>query len=262
MSDNCSCWDAISVTVCLHYPCISAETVECTLLCMLVTLYILCKYPILRGIPSTNSSSVLFFPLFCCVGAPALLCFAAKLTFTGVCPPPVILSTPSLCGAQPSKTSDRQANGSGGLQQHNTLLLPPLRPVVRFYVQTHTTKRRGAIPCSVSSLLSGKKKKKINKKKVIRDRQRLIRAMQSTRVWTAWVGFHLLPSSKPDTKNWLASDDTPLIPETSSTEHCFRVKSYDSVGHWMLPVSSFVKTCSQRRIFFSLLVYRHGILLI
>lgn len=70
--------------------------------------------------------------------------FAGKLTFTGVCHPPVILSTPSVCGVQPSKTSDRQSNGGGGLQQHNTLSLPSLCPAVRFnaYTHTHTDKRR------------------------------------------------------------------------------------------------------------------------
>lgn len=90
--------------------------------------------------------------LLCCVGASELLgkrCFAAKLTFTGVCPPPVILSTPSLCGAQPSKTSDRQANGSGGLQQHNTLSLPSLCPVARFSAHT---KEEKAIFCDLDFL--------------------------------------------------------------------------------------------------------------
>lgn len=88
------------------------------------------------------------FLSFGCVRASVLLgklCFAAKSTFSEVCHPPVILSTPSLCGAQPSKTSDRQSNGSGGLQQHNTLPLPSLCPVARFTaltVHTHTNEER------------------------------------------------------------------------------------------------------------------------
>lgn len=35
--------------------------------------------------------------------------------------------------------------------------------------------------------------------------------IQSRRVWTAWVGFHLLANSKPGTKNWLASDIAAII---------------------------------------------------
>lgn len=81
--------------------------------------------------------------------------FAAKLTFTGVCHPPVILSTPSLCGVQPSKTSDRQSNGGGGLQQHNTLSLPSLCPAVRFnaYTHTHGQTKKGHI-CNKSLLFA------------------------------------------------------------------------------------------------------------
>lgn len=101
-------------------------------------------------------TTVIFF-FFWCVGASVLLgkrCFRAKLTFTGVCPPPVILSTPSPCGAQPSKTSDRQANGSGGLQQHNTLALPSLCPMVRFNVHTSTHKGRKAISHNLDFLFA------------------------------------------------------------------------------------------------------------
>lgn len=155
MPANCNCWDVVSVTVCAHYSCVRAGAVWWTLLCMRVTLYVWSNYPSLCGLPFINYS---FLPsLFWSVGALALLGkrhFAAKLTFTGVCPPPVILSTPSLCGAQPSKTSDRQANGSGGLQQHNTLSLPSLWPVARFNAHTYTHKRRKAIFCNPDFLFA------------------------------------------------------------------------------------------------------------
>lgn len=129
-----------------------------------VILYILCKYQILHqdflllslftltALPPTTPgvffyfifSPFPFFPFF------SEICFgvwerrrscAAKLTFTGVWPPPVILSTPSLCGAQPSETSDRRAEGSG---QHNPPPLPSLCPVQRCDVHTHTAQRRKA----------------------------------------------------------------------------------------------------------------------
>lgn len=142
MPANCSCRGIISLALCLYknrgcvcrtYIVMHAHDPTCFMQifkCVGLAFYKLQLSP---------------FFLFWCVGASALLgkrCFAAKLTFTGVCPPPVILSTPSLCGAQPSKTSDRQANGSGGLQQHNTLSLPSLCPAVGFNAHTYTHKRK------------------------------------------------------------------------------------------------------------------------
>lgn len=148
------------------------------LLSMHVTLYALCKSSTLWGLPFINYSSLPC--LFWCVGASALLgkrSYAAKLTFIGVCPPPVILSTPSLCGAQPSKTSDRQANGSGGLQQHNTLSLPSLCPAMRFNAHTYTHKaKNGHILDFLFTLHLS-----LAKTKNLRDRHRLIRETQSAR---------------------------------------------------------------------------------
>lgn len=126
-------------------------------LCVYVTLYVLMQITNSLELAFFILQSSSFFSFFWCVGASVLLgkrCFRAKLTFTGVCPPPVILSTPSPCGAQPSKTSDRQANGSGGLQQHNTLSLPSLCPMVRFNVHTSTHKGRKAISHNLDFLFA------------------------------------------------------------------------------------------------------------
>lgn len=87
--------------------------------CLCVTLYVFASIHFSGAYLCFQTKTQ--FLSFGCVRASVLLGkqrFAAKLTFSEVCHPPVILSTPSLCGAQPSKTSDRQSNGSGGLQQH------------------------------------------------------------------------------------------------------------------------------------------------
>lgn len=112
------------------------------------SVYILCKYRILWVLlfslraPHTSSQPRCFLlPLFlemCLAVWERRRSCATKLTFAGVWPPPVILSTPSLCGAQPSETTDRRTEGG----VVNTLL--PHCPVQRCDVLTHTARRREA----------------------------------------------------------------------------------------------------------------------
>lgn len=88
-----------------------------------VTLQVLCKYVILFTI---DLDSVLFVLRHVGSSVDAVLCSQIGIHWR-VQPstPPVILSPPSLGGTQPSKTSDRQANGNGGLRLHNIPSLPP-----------------------------------------------------------------------------------------------------------------------------------------
>lgn len=122
-------------------------------------MYILCKYLILGkafllfSLYTQHHSHqpphvLLFFFFF--VSSFFEICFgvwerrrsgAAKLTFTGVWPP-VILSTPSLCGAQPSETSDRRAKGEWSTQASPAALSLPSAEV--WCTDTHSPKKESS----------------------------------------------------------------------------------------------------------------------
>lgn len=112
--------DGDSNVILLQLACGSYHALFPVSLCVL-TLQVLCKYVSLFTIDRLCPFCFMACGSFCgnCALQPNWHSLACATS------PPVILSPPSLCGTQPSKTSDRQANGNSGLQWHNILSLPP-----------------------------------------------------------------------------------------------------------------------------------------